>query len=451
MKTLSIPRCAAAAALSAMAGCASQDPASSRAWRIEPVMQIRHSVQDSEAHYRTGRYFDGMESWDRAIEAYRKSVGADPQNIEARNALGVALARRGYYQPAEDTLRTALALDPTRAHVRSNLGYVLLLAGKDRDALPELQAAVAGDEDNEMARANLALALSRSGTAVTATDVAASSGEQKPIAPIADTASIAGPFPPAIQVIDRPTVDAWAISAPLVQKRAAVRSARYGHLALAPDDADAFNNLGHALVLTGQLESAREALLQALKLEPDHVRAQANLAWAGELQTRSAPPAAPALQPQAQNATEFGTRRPAEATTPIAADRAAAAALTALPSYRIEVVNGNGIAGIAARMRGWLVERGVMGARLSNLLPFRVAATRVEYQPGYAEQAREVSRRMPTPSELVSVPASRAVADVRVVIGHDVKWATACAALKACKAEPAVMVAGPVLQSGAGR
>jgi hypothetical protein len=57
-----------------------------------------------------------------------------------------------------------------------------------------------------------------------------------------------------------------------------------------------------------------------------------------------------------------------------------------------------------------------------------------------------VSRRLPTASELAGVPASRGVADLRVVIGHDVKWTAACVALKACPAEPAMALVGPVRQ-----
>ena len=304
----------ALAMLTLTAGCAVQPPRPA-AWRLEPTVSVTHSQASSTAYYQMGHYEAGLQRWDRAADAYRKAIAADPRNVEAYNALGVVLAQAKRYGEAEAVLRNAAALDPKRAHVLSNLGNVLLLAGRPHDAVPELQTAVQLDASDRIA----------------------------------------------------------------------------------------IDNLRQALALSRPMDK-----------------------------TAPAEPEAPA------------------ATAPAVADLPVAALPTSLPSYRIQIVNGNGIAGVAARMRAWLLERGVVGAHLGNLPPFRSATTRIEYQPGYAEQAREVSRRMPTHSELVSVPASRASAEVRVIIGHDIKSAAACAALGACRGATTMAAAASTKPSPSG-
>jgi tetratricopeptide (TPR) repeat protein len=117
-------------------------PGIARAWDIEPVLSVKHTIHSSQAYYTMGRYYDGSQAWDKSIDAYRKAIAADAQNIEAYNALGVALAQSGRYADAETTLRQAIAIDPARTHMRSNLGYVLLLAGKPSEAVAELNAVV---------------------------------------------------------------------------------------------------------------------------------------------------------------------------------------------------------------------------------------------------------------------------------------------------------------------
>ena len=153
----------AVAVLVALVGCASSaGDKQAFAWKVEPVLDVQHGAQSSEAYYALGRYHDGSQAWDKAIDAYRKAVAADVRNVEARNALGVALARSHRFDEAEATLRKALGIDPNSAHVRSNLGFVLLLAGRPQEAVGELQTALTLDRENATARANLHDALAQS-------------------------------------------------------------------------------------------------------------------------------------------------------------------------------------------------------------------------------------------------------------------------------------------------
>jgi predicted Zn-dependent protease len=150
------------AVLAAVAGCASLSSDAEKVWKVEPVLNVTHAMSSSSAYYALGRYHDGSQAWDKAIDAYRKAIILDTQNIDAYNALGVALARAGRYDAAEATLRQALAIAPDKHHVRNNLGYVLLLAGKPDDAVRELKSTLKQDPGSSIAMANLREALARS-------------------------------------------------------------------------------------------------------------------------------------------------------------------------------------------------------------------------------------------------------------------------------------------------
>jgi tetratricopeptide (TPR) repeat protein len=204
-----------AAVAVALAGCAAVAPPQVRAWKVEPVMEVRHGADSSRSYYLLGRYHDGSQAWDKAIDAYRKAIAADARNVEAYNALGVALARCHRFEEAEATLRKAIAIDPGRAHVWSNLGNVLLLAGRPHDAVGELKTALSLDRENVTARANLqeALAQSELRQARAAAEASAQAGGANAPAAIVQaaqpapiTAPAAGAQAAPMQVIDQPTI-----------------------------------------------------------------------------------------------------------------------------------------------------------------------------------------------------------------------------------------------------
>ena len=201
--------------MAALAGCATPDAVGPQALRVEAVFKVTHSNQSSHAYYTLGRYHDGSKAWALAVDAYRKAIAIDAHNIEAYNAMGVALAQSGHHIDAESVLRKAAALAPELAHVRSNLGYVLILAGKPDQAVVELKAAVLLDRNNPTAMANL-----RNAVAQRDAVLEASATNVNAVAKADDTATSVArlPFvaldPPtlptrvSLRVIDQPTI-AW--------------------------------------------------------------------------------------------------------------------------------------------------------------------------------------------------------------------------------------------------
>ena len=148
----------------ALAGCAPSASRNGTAWRIEPVMRVESAQSDArraEFLYRLGRFQEEQGRGALAEQTYRRTIGVDAGHVEARNALGVMLARQGRLEEAIFLLEGAAALAPGSSHIHSNLGYAYLLAQRHADAVRALDVAVHADAGNARARANLALAVQR--------------------------------------------------------------------------------------------------------------------------------------------------------------------------------------------------------------------------------------------------------------------------------------------------
>jgi len=302
-------------ACAAMAGCAHRQPP---AWKVEPVLSVKHSAEASEAYYALGRYHDGSRAYDKAVDAYRKALAANPRNAEAFNALGVALAHLHRHAEAEVALRKAIAIAPGSAHIRSNLGHLLMLTGQPRKAIDELTAALNLDPANQVAQANLQDALGaskRSQSGVVAATAATSAAKEAAAAPAEDAADIQA----AAQVAPAPVPAATASDTP-----------------------------------------------------------------------------------------------------------------TSLQAVRLELSNGNGIPGAAARLKRWLIHEGLAVQRLSNRQPYVQQQTVIQYRTGQQATAQRVAEALRMTAQLDAMPSAGLQPDVRVVLGHDWTRTVACLERRAC-------------------
>lgn len=260
------------------------------------------------------------------------------------------------------------------------------------------------------------------------------------------------------------------------QFAAAVIALRHA-VSLAPDRAPLHNNLGYALLLDGQFDAARVALNEALNLQVGYRQAQDNLARidaavkAAAAPTQAAPqaramaptpatapsttatlattvpnvaplevnsvasiapaadqrlpaspvPAEPAVAPS-RLAVETQARAPLPATADQVAPR-----LDTTVTARVEISNGNGVTGMAAWMGGWLRTKHIAGAiRLTNQSQYDHATTVVVYAPGFAAQAQALAARLPRAARVEAASSPMPRSDVQVVLGHDIRTATAC-------------------------
>lgn len=88
-------------------------------------------------------------------------------------------------------------------------------------------------------------------------------------------------------------------------------------------------------------------------------------------------------------------------------------------AVRLEISNGNGVAGAAARLARTLAGEvdGLRAVRLTNARPFTVPATRIEYARAQQAMAQTLSQHLGVPAQVRGTSDGRA--DVRIVLGHD--------------------------------
>lgn len=106
----------------------------------------------------------------------------------------------------------------------------------------------------------------------------------------------------------------------------------------------------------------------------------------------------------------------------VPAARAAQALAEAAPlqePLRLEISNGNGVTGLAANWARKLKGKNIRVVRLSNIKPFAVTASRIEYRPPLQLAARELSGRVKVAA--LTPCAHCTPADVRIVLGRDVR------------------------------
>ena len=203
-----------------------------------------------------------------------------------------------------------------------------------------------------------------------------------------------------------------------------------------------YNNLGYVLYLQGDYAQAASVLRQSLQLDNGQQPARANLDLTIAALARSigtvdataeaiAPDLAPAPMPAAPaSRLQLTQLQPNIFTlswrdTPVAAHAALpapakpVAPVATLP--RLEVINGNGATGMAARMRGMLVGMGISVLRLGNQRPYGVQASSIVYRPGHAQAAASLALA------LGGMPQIQAAddggigtgADLRLLLGKD--------------------------------
>jgi hypothetical protein len=494
---------AATFALLAAAGCATIEPQASKAWKIEPVLDVSHTVQSAQGYYQLGRYYDGMRAWDKSIDAYRKAIAAEPSHVEARNGLAVALAQRGRYAESEAAFRETIALSPDSSHLRSNLGYVLLLAGKPQEAVRELRAAVKADKTDVTAIANLREAVwqlesarlagtvtdkvmpaapSTKGTTIATTSPAPATDASKQQAPAAvampvpaaeaqprslahpvpavaaeaapavppsnalmvsvaapiTTASVPAPIvtslnvpaplvtavvpsPAApIAVVTAPTVPSLEQPAPVAVASTPVAAAPAAAepMAVQVFDKPTVPSL-QAAPATGPITQAAASMIAAAPAVEAASTRPAGLQWS------AAEPAKPATEPVKQRvAPETETPRPAAVVVKAAVAPLAPAAPVTPPApvheSRLELSNGNGVTGMAARLRSWLSTQGVKTSRLTNDLPYNQPQTVIQYRHGHEQAAMQIAQALPAATAQTSERSDLSSrTDVRVLIGRD--------------------------------
>ena len=129
----------------------------------EAIAHYRKALEikpdNAEAHDNLGIALAGRGQVDEAIAHYRKALEIKPDFAEAHNNLGIALAGRGQLDEAIAQYRKALEIKPDFAEAHHNLGAALAGRGQLDEAIAHYRKALEIKPDYAEAHNNLGIAL----------------------------------------------------------------------------------------------------------------------------------------------------------------------------------------------------------------------------------------------------------------------------------------------------
>ena len=286
---------------------------------------IALNPQEKNAHFNLGNTLCEQGRYEEALEAARVAVEQRPDFARAHTTLSIALTALGRFEEAEAHLRRAIALNPHTQNVHLNLGMTLYYQGLYEEALDAARVAVEQRPDFALAHVNLGLALNalgRSEEAGTplrrALDLNPVDSFQKLIELLTPQgryeeaidliAQAAGLAPDSTQAAElhflmgetarengqpeaaaeyyEHTLEMDPHYAEALHWLATLRAQqqRYGEMlellqrliALHPNDAATYSNMGIALVFLGRNDEALQRFDQALSLDPTLENVRAN-------------------------------------------------------------------------------------------------------------------------------------------------------------------------------
>lgn len=381
----------AACCISLLSACASNQPVSVAPWTIKPITAINANNRP-EAYYQTGRYYQGQNRYDQAIEAYQKALAVDDKFVEARNGLGVILSRQGKYNLAIESFKLAIQQAPNATHLYSNMGYAYYLQGQYADAVAALVQATSLDPNNQHALNNLGLAYAKTGQSAQSMQTFSKAALQQNLSlAIADNIPTAGVSETVVSVIAQATTSSGYVDSvttlPSPTKELAVVISPAEVMLVLPKD----RGIIRPAVISVPMIESNTKLVQ---LEPNVSELQMQT-----YKSASVPPMdTPALANNSDNA--HG-------------------------KLRLEVSNGNGVAGLAGKVRQFLSNQGYVTSHITNQKPFQVRMTQIQYREGYQSEAQLLQASMPEMAELVQRNNMRTDIGIRVLLGKDIAKRTA--------------------------
>src|SRR6266542_1453581 len=117
----------------------------------------------AEAHANLGAVLARLGRYDEAVACYERALRLNPQLNAARLNLGLAHYRAGALTAAVEAFKAAHAADPSLLQARQLLGLVLVETGKDAEAIPHLEASAQAGPDEPAVLFALGRAYARRG------------------------------------------------------------------------------------------------------------------------------------------------------------------------------------------------------------------------------------------------------------------------------------------------
>lgn len=343
-------------------------------WAVKP-MEMRTSSDKPEALYQIGRYYQGQNRLDLAITAYQKALASDNGFVEARNGLGIAYSRQGKYLEAIEVFKTAIGQAPNAAHIFSNLGYAYYLQGLYAESVIMLEKATQLDPANKRALNNLGLAYAK-----------------------------VDHHEESVQMFSQAAALDHSANMNATKQSSAEK------MAISNQTLPSTSERGRAEILSDPQAVHEDTL--ALPKDRGVIRSASSDAIYSEIK-----PVGTTIE-VSKNTYEWHASMPTF--TAVIAEPAVEK-LSGPPDVKIEVSNGNGITGMAAKVGRFLKNGGYQDVRLTNQKPYSVSKTQIQYRKRYQAEAKLLQISLPESSPaLLQRNDLRSDVGIRLVLGQDI-------------------------------
>ncbi len=138
--------------------CALQEKPDAVAQKFTKAVS-EHPAAASVFYYNLGLHKMRIGKKKEAVELFEKTLQAQPNNVEALQALGETLLYLGEFERAAKVLQRALEVNPADAQTHANLGWALLKQRKNAEAVDALRTAIKLDPKSAAYHNDLAQAL----------------------------------------------------------------------------------------------------------------------------------------------------------------------------------------------------------------------------------------------------------------------------------------------------
>jgi tetratricopeptide (TPR) repeat protein len=193
------------------------------------------------------------------VAGEEKRIADVPDDVETRNALGVAYAQLGRVQDGLAQFQQSIRIAPGSGAAHYNIGVIAMGEKRYDEAREHFEQALAARPDHAEAHNNLGVLLE-------------SQGQMSAAVAHYEQALAARPSHAAAHNnLGRVLLGQGRVADATQHFRAALRTR--------PDNADALYNLGRALIASGQPREAVREWRRALAVRPDSVAILADMAW----------------------------------------------------------------------------------------------------------------------------------------------------------------------------
>ena len=426
-------------------GCASTSSESQK-WSIEPIQKIRHATNRPDGYYRLGRYYQGQNRFDSAVEAYQKALVIDSSFIEAHNGLGTIYATQGKYEQALTEFNAAISMAPDAAHIHNNLGYLHFLSGDYTQAVAAFTKATTLDPSNQKAWNNLGMALAKNGEpmksnqafaqAITNTTSVQSraDNDSNQVAPgneVYKTAatSIAPKDRGAIVYTSTNKTESNVVEHSGADNMSEAKTASPVN-PTQPTFQPYFAVLAYpnpkAMPVVMIDDIPLPASNYGVKLEPKTLKEKPSIVTTSTLQPSSAANIMVAEKTDSKAQLTMilpkiiQLKNVPQKVSPLQAIQPAQ--ITGKRNFVFEISNGNGIKKLAARFGSMLSNKGFPQANFSDHKPYNQAHTVIHYRKGYLFEAARLSRHLRDIQHLAFIIENNNLPpniDVKLILGKD--------------------------------